>query len=390
VNVLCFADVEDLYEVSYRPNVIFAWRNKLYVAKATELHAMMMITVEEKKLQYSTNQVKKAEVAYTLLKNAGYPLPSKLISLVNDGNVTNLPILHREDIIRAYEVFGPPPEYVRGKLTKSKVGRVPVDLALKVDDKQQVLWGDVMHIDKNAFFISVADPLQLILVAHLRDETANSLRESLQGQLEALRERDFDPVMVHVDPASALMSLTGQFPGVVVEPSGAGDHMPKVDIRIRRVKEMYRTVKAGLPLTLPAGTRVKDLVIYCVSRINLHMTSALQGTMCPRVLFTGVKPNYRKELSLAFGDYVELYTGTDNTSRERSTPCIALYPVGNATGAWQFWNLRSGRYMRHSTWVKMRTNTLIVDTVNTEADRVAGRHEEVDATSTDPSTCENP
>jgi hypothetical protein len=247
-----------------------------------------------------------------------------------------------------------------------------------------------MHIDKNAFFISVADPLQLILVAHLRDETANSLRESLQGQLEALRERDFDPVMVHVDPASALMSLTGQFPGVVVEPSGAGDHMPKVDIRIRRVKEMYRTVKAGLPLTLPAGTRVKDLVIYCVSRINLHMTSALQGTMCPRVLFTGVKPNYRKELSLAFGDYVELYTGTDNTSRERSTPCIALYPVGNATGAWQFWNLRSGRYMRHSTWVKMRTNTLIVDTVNTEADRVAGRHEEVDATSTDPSTCENP
>jgi hypothetical protein len=39
-------------------------------------------------------------------------------------------------------------------------------------------------------------------------------------------------------------------------------------------------------------------------------------TVSPRVLFTGVKPNYRKELSLAFGDYVELYTGTDNTSRE--------------------------------------------------------------------------
>ncbi len=104
------------------------------------------------------------------------------------------------------------------------------------------------------------------------------------------------------------------------------------------------------------------------------------------VLFTGIKPNYRKELSLAFGDYVELYKGTDNTSRERSTPCIlALYPVGNATGAWQFWNLRLGRYMRHSTWVKMRTNTLIVDTVNAEAGRVAGRHDEVEVTSTDTS-----
>jgi hypothetical protein len=101
--------------------------------------------------------------------------------------------------------------------------------------------------------------------------------------------------------------------------------------------------------------------------------TALYGTVCPRVLFTGVKPNYRKELSLAFGDYVELYTGTDNTSRECSTPCIALYPVGNATGAWQFWNLCTGRYMWHSTWVKMHTNELIVDAVNAEADRVADR-----------------
>ncbi len=132
---------------------------------------------------------------------------------------------------------------------------------------------------------------------------------------------------------------------------------------------------------------MKDLVTYCVSRINLRTTSALHGTACPRFcLFTGVKPNFRKELSLAFGDYVELYTGTDNMSRERSTPCIALYPVGNGTGAWQFWNLRSGKYMRHSTWVRMNTNELIIDTVNAEADRTADSTEQVGAEiSTNPS-----
>jgi hypothetical protein len=161
----------------------------------------------------------------------------------------------------------------------------------------------------------VADPLQWVIVTHLKDETANNLGESLQGQLEILRERDFEPVMVYIDPASALMSLRGQFPGVLVDASGAGDHVPKVDIRFRRVKEMYHTVKAGLPWRLPI-TRVKDLVTYCVSRMNLRTTTTLHGTVSPRVLFTGVKPNYRKELSLAFGDYVELYTGTDNTSRE--------------------------------------------------------------------------
>jgi hypothetical protein len=108
-----------------------------------------------------------------------------------------------------------------------------------------------MHIDGNKFFISVADPLQLLIVSHLKDETGNSLGEALQSQLEILRECDFTPNMVYVDPASALMSLRGQFPGVVVDPSGAGDHVPKVDIRIRQIKEMYRTVKSGLPWNLP-------------------------------------------------------------------------------------------------------------------------------------------
>jgi hypothetical protein len=41
--------------------------------------------------------------------------------------------------------------------------------------------------------------------------------------------------------------------------------------------------------------------------------------------------------------------------------------------------------MRHSTWVKMRTNSLIVDTINAEADRVAGRQDNELGVSTDPS-----
>jgi hypothetical protein len=260
--------------VKYCPNVsfvvhlegreiVFEQRNKLYVAKAEEFQAFVMVTVDEKKAQYSSEQVQKAETAYALLKNAGYPSPSELINIVNDGNVANMLVLRREDILRAYEIFGPPAEYVRGKMTKSKVNRVPVDLSLKADDKTQVLWSDVMYIDQNIFFISTVDPLQLLLVTHLKDETA---------KLETLRERDFEPVVVYVDPASALMTLRGQFPGVVVDPSGAGDNVPKVDVQIRRVKEMYRTVKAGLPWSLPS-TRVKDLVMYCVSRINLRTTS---------------------------------------------------------------------------------------------------------------------
>jgi hypothetical protein len=153
--------------------------------------------------------------------------------------------------------------------------------------------------------------MQLVMVNHIINEEAESLGEALQDQLNLLKERDFKPEIVYIDPASGLMSLRTQFPGVVIDLCGAGDHVPKKDIRIHRLKEMYRTVKAGLLWKLPRS-RVKDLIMYCVSRVNLRRTSALDGTVCPKVLFTGLKPNYRKELSLAFGDYVEVHTSTDN------------------------------------------------------------------------------
>jgi hypothetical protein len=90
----------------------------------------------------------------------------------------------------------------------------------------------------------------------------------------------------------------------------------KADVKIRRIKETYRKVKSGLPWELP-GQLVGDLVVYCVSRLNIRRTAALAENICPRVLFTGVPMDYKKELTCAFGDYVEAYEGTTNTSRAR-------------------------------------------------------------------------
>jgi hypothetical protein len=252
--------------------------------------ASIITTIAEKKTQYSAAEVWKAEVAYELLKTAGYPYVSELINLVGDSNVLDMPSLTRGDIIRVYDIFGQPPQYVRGKLTKKKVNRVTFDVALR-SNGAQTLWCNVMHIDQNSFFVTVSEPMQLVLLNHIKSEDADALGEALQDQLNTLREGNFTPETVYVDPASGLMSLRTQFPGVVVDPCGAGDFVSEIDIRIRRLKEMYRAVKAGLPWTLPKS-RVKDLMMYCVSRINLRRTSALDGTVCPKVLFTGLKPNY--------------------------------------------------------------------------------------------------
>jgi len=91
---------------------------------------------------------------------------------------------------------------------------------------------------------------------------------------------------------------------------------------------------------------VKDLVAYAVSRLNIRRTTAINQNVCPKVLFTGVKVNFKKELELAFGDYCEVYDGTDNTSASRSIPCVALYPTSNSTGSWEFMNLSTKQRVR--------------------------------------------
>ena len=72
---------------------------------------------------------------------------------------------------------------------------------------------------------------------------------------------------------------------------------------------------AGLPWE-PPRQLIKDLITYVASRINIHRTTALGENICPRVLFTGVPVDYKKELQLAFGDYVEAFEGTSNTMAE--------------------------------------------------------------------------
>jgi hypothetical protein len=137
--------------------------------------------------------------------------------------------------------------------------------------------------------------------------------------------------MVIVDPQKSLPALEGNFPGVEINGTGAGDHLAKVDAKIRRIKETARSILVGLSYTLPPN-RVKDLVTYVVNRLNTRRTSALNDNVCPRSKFTGRKIDYKREFMLGFGDYIEAYDpkARSNTMDARTEPCIALvYPAAN-------------------------------------------------------------
>ena len=199
---------------------------------------------------------------------------------------------------------------------------------------------------------------------------------ALQGQVDMLRSRGFVPTIIYTDPAPGFQANVNLLPGIIIDTGGAQDNNAKVDIKIRRVKELCRCVKESLPWQIPK-TLIKDLVAYAVARINIRRTTAMNVNICPKVLFTGIKVNYNKELSLEFGTYAEVYDGTDNTAKSRSVPCIALYPSNNSTGSWEFLNLKTKSRIRRSHWVKMKTSELIVNIMNHFDDKVEQTPQEV-------------
>ncbi len=111
------------------------------------------------------------------------------------------------------------------------------------------------------------------------------------------------------------------------------------------------------------------MVAYVESRLNKRHTSALSENVCPRVLFSGVPISYKKELSIAFEDYVEAYEGTDNTPRARSAACIALYPANNAAGSWVLWKIDTRSKVRRTTFEKLLTTDLVKEMLGRIADK---------------------
>ena len=193
-NILSLSQVEDHYIVTHVPqenfiihlpthDIIFHRQNGMYVADwADYYNVFSTITTST----YTKAEEARAKQAYELLRTSGFPSAGEAIHLIQDGNITGMPALTLDDLHRAYELYGTLPEYVRGKMTKRKVSRAVIDKDIIVKEKQQLLYSDVMHIDRQKFLITTCEPLQLTLQCSLTSESQTQLGLGLQGHLSIL------------------------------------------------------------------------------------------------------------------------------------------------------------------------------------------------------------
>jgi len=367
-NIISMARVEDMYPLTYSQgesitvhmddrDLVFKRREGMYVADFSdwivedeespkEVHTdLCLSTVEERESLYSRKQVCKALEAGEYLRAMGYPSLNDAVNIVRDGNVRNTPY-GVEVVRRFFDIYGAQIPELRGKTTRRYPNVATMeDFAAKHQITHQTMVADVMLVCGEKFLVSVSSLLEVLIVKQLQSKSKQCLGTGVQAHINTRRTRGFEPERVLVDPHRSLAALQGEIPGVVIDPCGARKHLDKIDIKIKRLKELMRAVLADLPYSLTKD-RLKDLVSYSVSRINNRSTKTLNDAASPRVRLTGFKPDFKQEIGLAFGDYAEVFNPkasekSNDFTVPRTEPCVVLHPSANQNGSWVFYNLNT-------------------------------------------------
>lgn len=389
VNILSLGKVQDLYTVEFIKGNFYVTINKdvvivfqrmendlwgcdfreiLPILRRVENNSQIVLmneTVMERERLFSTAEVKRAKMARELMRQLGYPSTRDLIKIIVKGMMVNIPVT-AQDVIRAEKIYGPDAASLKGKTVKRKPREQPKVYVPRAMMKRQDMFSDIFYWRGVGFMLSIVMPLRIKFITVLtKSETKSYLKTVLEDHIVRMKGHGYEVRTIYVDPQGALSALTTL--GVVVDTSGARRHVSIIERAIRIVKERMRATECGLPFKC-ARRLVKGLAYFVVSRLNMFPSSDQRDGVSPRELYTGIKPDYDREVrELSFGDYIQAHEDFDtntNLPRERTRGCIALFSKGNAAGSWKMYSLKTDMEITRDNWTPLPMPDVVIDRMN--------------------------
>lgn len=81
-----------------------------------------------------------------------------------------------------------------------------------LEKKPQVLFTHVVHVGSHKNLLTIIEPLQLTIEAHLQNEATDQLDLGLHMHFNILHTRGFEPTAIVVDPQDGSHMLIGNSP----------------------------------------------------------------------------------------------------------------------------------------------------------------------------------
>jgi len=327
-------------------------------------------TVEEMAAQYSIAEVKAAKSAREWMRKSGYADTKQLQTQLKFGTVANVPFsIH--DLQRADMIFGKDLASIKGKTTHRKGPKVKFEYLPSSIRKDQTLHLDLMFVQGIPFLITVSDPLGLLMATSLSSKSAVPVLAAIKSQLADYQAHNFRVPNCTIDGEGAIVKITADLNrlGIVVNPAGPGDHVPKIERNIRTVKERVRCHVTTSPFNY-CKLILTWCVLFCVQRLNMEVKTNTTDHITPREHFTGVKADFNRDFSIGFGDYVQVAATSEtsnDTSQERTLGAIAVLQTGNRNGSVKFLLLKSWRVVTRTSWTSLPMPASVIDFLNAKA-----------------------
>ena len=165
--------------------------------------------------------------------------------------------------------------------------------------------------------------------------------KAIKGQIFLLRYQNFECSIILSDEEAGLKSLASELNAICIclNPAGSGRHITIIEKKIKQDKERMRAHVNVLPFRL-SSILLMRLVFFCVSTINMIPTRILEKSISPREKFKERKLDYKSDVRIRFGDYVQLHL-EPNTLTSRTEG--GMMSTGNLQGSVLFFSLKSKR-----------------------------------------------
>ena len=186
---------------------------------------------------------------------------------------------------------------------------------------EQTLAVDIMFVEGVPSLIGLS-PLDLTLAVSLTSfetskasRAANVIKKGLMEIISTLRSRNFVVTTIMSDGEGSIGAVASELKMLgIVEISGAGGHVSRVERRIRIIKERVRAhMSHKLPYTL-TNLGIAMLVLFCVSRINFQPSHSRNDGTSPRELFSGRRVEAKLDFRAGYEEYAQCTVpNTDNS-----------------------------------------------------------------------------
>jgi hypothetical protein len=232
---------------------------------------------------------------------------------------------------------------------KTTTAPAPDSERVKASTVGERIIADIFFIKSDAFnrndiyLLTIDEFCGQIHIQYLESRSLEHVKEAFSSIIAEYRKTGAVVKNIRLDREGTFDEIGVAYAGplnISVEPCIPGRHARVAERAIRTICNLFRSTIAGLPYVLAPHLYCR-LMEYVVTSRNL-VTNCNNTIMSSQEIFSGKSPDYKRHLSMSFGDLVTYASSSKNTDDGRAVVGLIVGRSMDTPGGAIIWDINNG------------------------------------------------